>query len=134
MVEDPNTYTIAHFSENDIAAFAVFVSDINACEWLNADFYRETFHDEPILYFPGIASDINKRGEIYSLHIVKLLSLLEHQMQQDPAILFQCTNISADYIPYKIVEPAGNSTGIIKISISEMMRYNYRGFKVSKTN
>jgi hypothetical protein len=132
MVEDSNTYTIAHMVEDDLVAFALFVSDINACDWLNADFYDKTFQNEPILYFPGIASDINKKGEIFSLHIVNLISQLEHQIQRDVRILFQCTNISADYIPYKIVEPAINSTGLGSISISEMLRYNYRAFEVKK--
>jgi hypothetical protein len=134
MVNDPGTLTVAHMlKDGDIASFAMFVTDIDACDWLRTDYYKEKFPDDVILYFPGIASDSSKKGERFSLKIVDLVAKVLASTDRDARIVFQCTNISADYIP-AIVQGATAATGIGEIELNEMCRYEYAALKIVEKN
>lgn len=131
MARDPGTYTVAHMVDGDIVSFGTFVGNIEACDWLNADYYKDAYPGEMTLYFPGIATDIEKQGQHYSLDIATLLSKIVGRSVDSARIVFQCTNISSEYIP-KIVEAGVNLSGEATISVEEACRYNYRAFKIKQ--
>lgn len=131
MLRDPGTLTVAHFVEGDVVSFASFVGNIDACDWLNMEFYKKRFQDETVLYFPGIATDSKKQGNNYSMELINLTAQVMARAKIQPRIVFQCTNISADYIPL-IVGSAIEATGRGDISISEMAKYNYRTIRMTE--
>lgn len=130
MLRDPETLTIAHLVDGDVVSFATFVGNIESCDWLNTDFYRQNFPDEKVLYFPGIATDAEKQGNHYAMNLIDLVAKLCVRAKVQPRIVFQCTNISADYIPH-IVKGAVEATGLAKIEINEMARYDYRAIRLT---
>ena len=131
MVLDPNTLTAAHMVNGEIAAIAMFVGDIQACDWLRPDYYKEQYGDETLLYFPGIASDESLKGSHFGLNICNLLSKVVSSATSEVRLVWQCTNVSADYIP-KIVHAGVNLSDTMKLEEpKETVRYNYRGVKIS---
>ncbi len=124
MTEDPETLTVAHLVDGDVVSFGMFVGNIEACDWLNTNFYTERFGRDNILYFPGIATDLKKEGNKYAFSLIDLIAKLISKSGIDRHIVFQCTNISADYIP-RIVEQYTEATGFATIKIEEYWRYNY---------
>jgi hypothetical protein len=124
MVSDTDTLTVAHYTEGDIVSFGMFVGNIESCDWLNTDFYKERYGDNNALYFPGIATDVEKQGHKYALELIDLIAQIISKSGKNRHIVFQCTNISADYIP-KIVEYGARESGIADINIKEYWRYNY---------
>lgn len=131
MARDPGTFTVAHMVEGDIVSFAMFVSNIESCDWLNADYYKDSFPGEVVLYFPGIATDIEKQGNKYSLNLVDTLTRIITPCVDSVRIVFQCTNVSNDYIP-TIVQMGVNMTGRASIdNVDELCRYNYRALKIT---
>jgi hypothetical protein len=133
MAKDPNTFVLTQFVDNDIVAFAMFVGDMNSCDWLNADYYKEKYPNEALLYFPCIASDESKQGSQYSLDLIKLLTKIITPPTEYVRIVFQCTNISSEYIP-RIVRLGINASKIAEMGKTpqELCRYNYLGISVTK--
>lgn len=130
MLRDPETLTIAHFVDGDVVSFASFVGNIEACDWLNTEYYQQKFPGEKVLYFPGIATDAEKQGNHYAMNLIDMVAKLCSRAKVQPRIVFQCTNISADYIPH-IVKGAVEATGLAKIEINEMARYDYRAVRLT---
>lgn len=130
MLSDPDTLTVAQQVDGDIVSFSMFVGNIESCDWLNVDYYKNRYKDEDshVLYFPGIATDVEKQGNKYALNLIKLIAEMIGKSGKNARIVFQCTNISADYIP-KIVETATSASGMGDINISEMYRYSYRAIE-----
>lgn len=130
MLSDPDTLTVAQQVDGDIVSFSMFVGNIESCDWLNVDYYKNRYKDEDshVLYFPGIATDVEKQGNKYALNLIKLIAKMIGKSGKNARIVFQCTNISADYIP-KIVETATSASGMGDINISEMYRYSYRAIE-----
>ena len=129
MLSSEGTITPIHCVDGEIVSFAMFVGDIRSCDWLNSDYIEAKFPSEDVYYFPGIATDENMQGNRYSMNLINLIAEILSMAHQNPRIIFQCTNISADYIP-AIVEGSANATGIVNIEMSEYSRYNYRLLKI----
>ncbi len=132
MAKDSNTFVLAQMVDKDIVAFAMFVGDINACDWLNTDYYKEKYPNEALLYFPCIASDDSRQGSQYSLDLIKLLTKIITPPTEYVRIVFQCTNISSEYIP-RIVRLGINASNIavMETTPQEMFRYNYLGIRIT---
>lgn len=130
MLSDPDTLTVAQKVDNEIVSFSMFVGNIDSCDWLNVDYYKDRYSQEDahVLYFPGIATDVEKQGNKYALNLVNLIAAMIGKSGKNARIVFQCTNISADYIP-KIVETATKASGMGDINMSEMYRYRYRAIE-----
>ncbi len=108
MIKEPSSLNIACFESGEIVAFIYFVTNIGVCPWLKEDFYKSTAgsKDEQVLYFPGIVvrGDKARQGANYVPKMLEVSNkvLLGSDVSQDARITFQCTNVSATYIP-KIV-------------------------------
>ena len=108
MLKDPASLNIACFDDGKIAALMYFVTNIDVCPWLKKDFYSRTSSgdNEQILYFPGIVVEADKarQGANYVSDMLSVSNevLLDPDVAEDARITFQCTNVSATYIP-KIV-------------------------------
>jgi hypothetical protein len=134
MCKDPGTFTAAHMVDGDIISFTMFVTNPEACDWLNTDFYKKKFAGENMLYFPGIATDEQKKGGRYSMHLINLLTDLVARSVDDVEVVFNCTNISEKYIPI-IVQRGISATGEVDMqAIEGMGRYNYFGLKLADLN
>lgn len=126
MVRDKETLVIAHEVDGLVVSFGMFVQNINVCDWLNTDYYRQKFPDDKIVYFPGIATDIDRGGANYSMKVMDLVAKIMWRADTDLRVVFQCTNISAEYIPRLVEVGAAMATNPVDITIHEMARYNYK--------
>ena len=125
MITDKNTMTVIHKEDSEEVSYAMFVGDIGACDWLNTDYYNNKYADEQILYFPGIVTDIEKKGH-YSHLLLDLVGKVLTTANIDTRIVFQCTNISATYVP-KIIEKAVEAASVRDANVQQFCKYKYRG-------
>lgn len=130
MIAHPDAHTLVRFEGEEPVALTTFVTDIAACDWLDKSFYEKTYPGEPLIYFPGIASDPDRRGYMYSADIMKLFAKLATTIGSDFRLVHQCTNISAGYIP-SIVERGirNNSDMVAEVKMQKFGQYNYRGVR-----
>lgn len=131
MINDPEAYTLVRFEDTDPVAFSMFVTDISACDWLDTSYYKERFSDEEVIYFPGIASDPDKRGRMYSADIMHLFAQIRELKGDDFRLVWQCTNISAQYIPLIVARGIRSMNLTREVEVSEFGRYNYRGVRLA---
>lgn len=134
MLKDPNTLVVAQTVDGEIAAFVSLVGDISACEWLDPEFYARKYPDGNVLYFPDMATDPAMRGERYSVEMTRQLLQILATTIDHAHLVFQCTNVSADYIPM-LVQEGINASALDFAhveSISEISRYRYQSLRLSR--
>jgi hypothetical protein len=133
ILRDESSLSIVHEKQGMMVTSCHMVTKPETCKWLNPNFYKEKFPDKYneglVWYFPGIVTDINSRGGAYSQKVIGLLSELVSYGRVEPIIVFDCTEISARYIPL-LVARSINRTEALKISIADSVSYNYRLFKI----
>ena len=131
LLRSPSTLIVAQMDGNQIVAFT-YISDVKDCEWLNADYYEKQHPDEMKLYFPGIAADKHFEGRT-SMQMIHLICRLAGRAYENVSIIFQCTNISEEYIP-RLVKLAINSepNHITKLDgdIQQSSTYRYYGLQI----
>lgn len=132
MLTDEGTVTFAHVDNNKVVAFMMFVSNVEACDWLNKEFYRKRFPGETLIYVPGIARDKNVKGGRYAFDILNTGARVVTDVVNEARLVWQCTNISKDYIP-RIVQYGINGSGVARVDEPrEMATYSYVGVKLRR--
>jgi hypothetical protein len=125
---NPTTTTIIHKTDGELDCVATFMHDIKNAPWLNANFYNERYGDELLSYFVLIAKAQEASGRL-SMELISMLMKLAQKAKRNVWVTFECTNISAEYVP-KIVSMAVNSSKTLKIDINQVAHYTIRLFKV----
>ena len=120
----------AYFDDEDnMQSFGYMVSDISLCPWLNERYLKEETQNSPLYYFSGIASAPGY-GRAVSRSIMNSFAydaLVKHGLFD---ITFECSNISAGYIP-KLAELALKSSGIVDVTGPEEHKYYYNVLKLA---
>lgn len=112
MLLDEDSFNVAYIDDDKVVALCYFVGNIAKCPWLNQEFFKDdNFNgsDSRILYFPGIVVDPERArmGMGYADDVIRLMERVHYEANITKIkIVFQCTNVSSEYIP-KIV------TGVI---------------------
>jgi hypothetical protein len=128
MLGDKGTVTSAYYLDGRVVGFSFFVFDIEACEWLDADYYRKEFPGEQTAYFPGIVVDKSHEGKAFSMPIIRMLSDVAAEANVAPRLVFQCTQVSATYVP-AIVELGVNRTEHGRVDeVTPLASYRYEVF------
>jgi len=125
MCANPSTAIVVHTVDGDPAAACFFVESISACEWLREDFYRGEFPGETVLYFPGIVTDVKRKGRIFSAPIVRFLVDVGYRAASRYRIVFQCTNISEEYVPTIVGRFASVASGV-EVEVVPLWRFAFR--------
>ena len=119
ILADPSVAKLVNRVDGQITTLCIFVQDFEHYPWFNnkfyADNYPEYFNTGNVLIFPGIVSDENLKGASYSSRLVSLATQLYAKRGSNVLVTFECTEISATYIP-KIVNRAINHGGYGTIS------------------
>lgn len=136
MMTDPASINIVHRNdEGNVVAFMQLVNNLNVCSWLNEGYFAqklpEFYEKNELWYFPGVVTDVNNRGEMHSFKLVQLMTKLASAANIQPTLIFECSEISATYIP-DIVTAAVNETELVTIDIQNYANYNYRCYQLSK--
>lgn len=104
MLLDEDSFNIGFMEEGKVVGLCYFVSNIEKCVWLNKGFFDELHDQAPdtkLAYFPGIVVDKNKarKGAEYATSMIGLVEKVTERAGIDMQVVFQCTNVSATYIP-----------------------------------
>jgi hypothetical protein len=106
---DPKIAKIVNRTDGEITTMVFFQQDFEASEWFNTKYYEENFPEYyktgNIFIFPGIVTDETKRNQSYALDVINLAGQLMAKRGTNCLVTFECTEISATYIP-KIVSYA----------------------------
>jgi hypothetical protein len=125
MCADPSTAIVVHTVVGDPAAACFFVERISACEWLREDFYRREFPGERVVYFPGIVTDVKRKGRVFSAPIARFLVDVGYRAASRYRIVFQCTNISEEYVP-TIVRRFVSAASGVEVEVVPLWRFVFR--------
>jgi hypothetical protein len=115
-----DTYTAVRYHAGQPVSFGSMVFGIDSCSWLNPESetiqsakQRAEMNDEKLVYFSEIISN-GERGARYSPDIINLLLEMISITQKDHRVLFESTNLSANYIP-QIVTRCVESSSIAEL-------------------
>lgn len=135
MLLDPKSISITAQERGKIVSLCHMVTDLSLCGWLNADYYAKRYPDKLenklVWFFPGIVSDAESKGAIYSIKIMMHLVKLVKYAGISPVIEFECTDRSSKYVPWLVLR-AINMAKVSDINIKETSRYHYRALKLSR--
>lgn len=115
MLLDEGSFNIAYVERGSIKALCYFVSNIEKCVWLNPKFFSSIETNSQglrLAYFPGIVveKESARQGAGY---VDEMIGLIEKVYQeagmQGMQIVFQCTNISKEYIPKIVTQVITNN-------------------------
>lgn len=119
ILKDPEVAKIINRVDGQITSLCFFVQDFDQCDWFNKKYYEDKFPEyyqtNNILLFPGIVSDEKLKGSSYSGRLIDLAVRLFAMRGSNALISFECTEISATYIP-KIVTRIINNSGVGTVS------------------
>jgi hypothetical protein len=124
MLRSPTGFNIVHFVDSEPVSIFLGVTDMQTCEWLNAKLISSRY-PEDTLYCPAMVTDFDKQGLNYSSNVFKLLTSVALKRGKNIRPYFECTDISAGYIP-GILTKSLNETGVATIEVVEQERYKYR--------
>lgn len=124
MLKCPSNINIVHFVEGEPVCIFLGVTDLSTCEWINGDHISGRYEEE-VLYCPALVTDFDKQGHNYASNIFKLLTRMAIVRGENIRPYFECTDISAGYIP-GILEKAIKDTGLATIKVEKQEEYRYR--------
>lgn len=127
VLSNPMTTTIANYKNGRPNCIATFMHDTKGAYWLNEDYYKKNYKDDFLSYFVLIAKEKDSGGRP-SMDIIKMLVKLTQEAKKPMWVTFECTNVSAHYVP-RIVSMAVNSSDSLKIKIDETAHYPIRAFE-----
>lgn len=128
ILSSPTGFNIVHFEEGEPVCIFLGVTELEECEWLNARSIYEEYGEDDVLYCPAMVTNFEKQGLNYSANIFSLLVEIAMRRGKNIRPYFECTDISAQYIP-KILENAIEDTGHAVIEIAPKERYMYVSLK-----
>lgn len=130
MLSDSDAVTTAYFKEGKVVGFVFCSRNVRNCEWLDPDYYEKQFPNEELAIFPGMVVEKSQEGLAYSLPMLRTFSDAAAEANLDLRIIFQCTNISAQYIP-RIVELGVNRTDGMRFGeLEQAASYKYDVFQL----
>jgi hypothetical protein len=118
ILKDPNVAKVVNRVDGELTTLLFFLQDFDQAPWFNKQYYQEKYPEyaetNNVFMFPGIVSDESKRGNNYAMDVIDLATNLLGKRDTDILITFECTEVSATYIP-KIVTAAVNNSGVGKV-------------------
>lgn len=113
ILADPNVAKIVNRVDGEITTLVFFQNDFSNSPWFNRDLYKEKYPEyydtNNILIFPGIVTDESKRDQGYAANTINLALELFARRGTNILVTFECTEISATYIPYVVTSSINES-------------------------
>lgn len=126
----PETSSIVYFEDGEPVCLTTFLHSIEPADWLRKEYFDDKFGEKPFLaYFAFMVSDANKASYKSSHKVLKMVIDLTEKAHRDMEVIFECTNVSASYIP-KLVESVVNASDEIKINPSST--YTFKSYEVGR--
>lgn len=122
ILSHPSSSTIMYLEAGKPITLSTFTHSVEACSWLRQRYFAK-YADEWLGYYAFLVTDSNRQGEHKSHELLNVIFDLIDKAKTPMRVVFECTNISADYIPYGIVQPLVNGSGKITIQLREVARY-----------
>lgn len=130
MLSDPSTTHVVYYHEGEPVSSCVFVHNMDACSWLRKDYFNKKYDGELIGYFPYLATDERFTSKGYASEVIAKITDLVYESGRNFQVLFECTNISADVVPW-MVGAVVNEHPKLQTSIVETANYNIGAFVIS---
>jgi hypothetical protein len=119
----PETSSIVYFHEGEPVCLTTFLHSVEPAEWLRKEYFDSQLSDDVLLsYFAFMVADAKKPVLKSSHHVLGLLIDLTTRAKSDMNVVFECTNVSATYIP-ELVQGVVNASETASIAIEESSRY-----------
>ena len=123
----------AYFDGDGILqSFGYIIKDFKLCPWLNKEYFDEISDGKQVLYMPGIAT-APESGLSVSTKIMETILYNNLNEFGEWVVTFECSNISAQYIPM-LVERAIENSGIAKFSGLKEVKHMYEVVSFGQLN
>lgn len=127
-----DTSSIIYFEDGEPVCLATFLHSLESAEWLRKSYFDSKFGPDTFLsYFGFLVSDAKNPSHKSSHRVLNMLSELTVKARTDMQVLFESTNISANYVP-KLVEGVVNSNDQVKIKINPSSRYTFKAYEIGR--
>jgi hypothetical protein len=121
------TTMIVHKTKGRVDCVASIMHDIKNTPWLNGDYYKK-YEGELLSYYMLIAKDKDVNARL-AMDLISMQIKLAEARGKEMWVTFECTNISAEYIP-RMVGIVVNSSGTLNIKINQTAKYPVRMFSI----
>lgn len=115
-----------------LQSFGYIVRDFDLCPWLNKSYFENESEGLPVMYMPGIAT-APESGISASTKIMEALLYNNLKEFGEWIVTFECSNISAQYVPM-LVERATENAGIAEFSGLNETKHMYEVVEFSQSN
>jgi hypothetical protein len=130
IITHKDTSNIVYFDDGEPVCLMTFMHSVESADWLRKDFFDQRYGTDTFLsYFAFIVADAEKAPSNSAFKVIQLCSELLSAAQRDMFVVFECTNISAEYIP-KIVEQVVEAMGTLTVHIDASASYTFRHYLV----
>lgn len=124
------TSNIVYFENGEPICIATFLHSLEPLEWLRKDYFYDKFGKDAFFgYFVFLVSDAKNPSHKSSHKVLNTVVDLIDKSHHDMQVVFECTNISATYVP-KLVEGVVNSGNKLKIDVNPYSRYTFKAHEV----
>jgi hypothetical protein len=118
ILKNPEVAKIVNRANGEITTIIFFQPVFSESEWFNEKYYQQNYPEyydtDNIYIFPGIVTDETKRNSSYAIDTINLATKLLSKRGTKALVTFECTEVSATYIP-RLVTMAVNHSGVSHI-------------------
>lgn len=119
LLADPEVLKLVNRIDGTISTLCIVTQGFEQCPWFNAEYFKQNYPEyyetNNIFLFPSIVSDEKLRGQMYSTSLISTLSSLLANRGTSALMAFECTAISTQYIPGKVVKYGVKRSGNAEI-------------------
>lgn len=123
---------LKYCEDDDVATMLIFGDDLSEYPWLNQAFYKQIYpvelENRQIMYFPALYTDIRKRGDINSQHVVNLIAKMCQHGNNEIIVAFDCCNMNRGFLN-KYIEDLVNQTPEASLKFNELSVQKYVAIK-----
>jgi len=130
-ISDPETVNVGYFEDGEVVGFLSFM-DVEKCYWLRPEYYRERYGDAPLVYSPEIVVKRGHEGGNLSISMLSYLANIVNRADYSTQLAFQCTNISAQYVPRLVALGLGRHGAVSFENVETVASYKYDVLRLQK--
>ena len=131
LLEADDSVNIVYFEDGNPVFVFIGVTDLaKHAPWLDGQQIKEDNAGVDILYCPAMFVDINRSGQKHSQKAFATLLDVIQMRGRNMGLYFECTNISATYVPKAGIE-AIDGSGIAKADLKTVANYVQKAVSLS---
>ena len=129
---DKDVVKVVYRKEGEVVSMCLLSEDLSKFDWINPKFYERISTDEKknIIYFPALATNPDKKGELYTQKMINLISAAVEAGDNEVIVAFDCCDVNNGFLD-KFLEAMINRTKETSINIEPVAIQRYCAIGIS---